>query len=91
VCFDSVDSDFHNEVNVSLAFAYHLGSTPDVYLNELHLELQDTCGVLVLESTVWTTLVKGGYTMKKVLIMCFDPHFDIFCLSYLTLQSSEAL
>lgn len=43
-----------------------LSSTPDLYLDELQLELQETCGVSVSIPTVWRALVKGGYTMKKV-------------------------
>ena len=43
-----------------------LNSTPDLYLDELWLELQEKFGVLVSLSTIWRTLRKGGYTMKKV-------------------------
>jgi len=43
-----------------------LNNMPDLYLDELRLELQETCGVSVSIPTVWRTLVKGGYTMKKV-------------------------
>ena len=43
-----------------------VNNTPDLYLDELHKELQDICGVSVSLSTVWRTLVKGGYSMKKV-------------------------
>jgi transposase len=39
---------------------------PDLYLDELRMELLETCGVSVSESTIWRTLVKGGYSMKKV-------------------------
>jgi hypothetical protein len=46
-----------------------LDERPDVYLDELRQELLDTCGVSVSESTVWRTLIKGGYSMKKVCIM----------------------
>lgn len=41
---------------------------PDLYLDELWLELQETAGVDVSISTIWRTLVKGGYSMKKVKI-----------------------
>ena len=44
-----------------------LNQKPDLYLNELHKELLDTCRVLVSIPTIWRTLVKGGYSMKKVL------------------------
>ena len=43
-----------------------LSSTLDVYLDELQLELIKKHGVGVGTSTIWRTLVKGGYTMKKV-------------------------
>jgi len=39
---------------------------PDVYLDELCLDLQAKCGVVVSLNTVWRTLQKGGFTMKKV-------------------------
>ena len=43
-----------------------LSTAPDLYLDELRLELQERLGVLVSMSTIWRTLRKGGYTMKKV-------------------------
>ena len=43
-----------------------LSSTLDVYLDELCLELEEKHGVSVLASMIWRTLVKGGYSMKKV-------------------------
>ena len=43
-----------------------LSSAPDLYLDELQLELQERLGVSVSTSTIWRTLKKGGYTMKKV-------------------------
>ena len=43
-----------------------LSSTPDLYLDELRLELQEKFGVSVSLSTIWRTLRKGGYSMKKV-------------------------
>jgi len=43
-----------------------LDNTPDLYLDELCLDLQQTCGISVLILTIWRTLVKGGYSMKKV-------------------------
>ena len=39
---------------------------PDLYLDELRTELLETCGVSVSLATIWRTLIKGGYTMKKV-------------------------
>jgi hypothetical protein len=43
-----------------------LSHTPDLYLEELRQDLVQRCGVSVSESTIWRTLIKGGYTMKKV-------------------------
>jgi transposase len=43
-----------------------LNTAPDLYLDELRLELQERLGVSVSMSTIWRTLRKGGYTMKKV-------------------------
>ena len=43
-----------------------LSRMPDLYLDELQLELQETSGVNVSISTIWRTLVKGGFSMKKV-------------------------
>ena len=40
-----------------------LSSKPDVHFDELQLELIEKHGV---EAAIWRTLVKGGYTMKKV-------------------------
>ena len=42
-----------------------VSSTPDVYLDELWLELIETHGVEVGTLTMWRTLVKGGFTMKR--------------------------
>ena len=42
-----------------------ISSTPDVYLDELCLELEENHGVSIATSTIWRTLVKGGYSMKK--------------------------
>ncbi|KAJ7769095.1 Homeodomain-like protein [Mycena maculata] len=38
----------------------------DKYLDELQLGLQETCGRIVSQSTVWRALKRSGYTMKKV-------------------------
>jgi transposase len=43
-----------------------LSSTPDLYLDELQLELQEKHGVSVSIPTIWRTLKRGGYSMKKV-------------------------
>ena len=39
---------------------------PDLYLDELRMELEAKCGVSVSLNTVWRTLQTGGFTMKKV-------------------------
>ncbi|KAJ7757735.1 hypothetical protein DFH07DRAFT_742009, partial [Mycena maculata] len=38
----------------------------DKYLDELQLGLQETCGRVVSQSTIWCALKRSGYTMKKV-------------------------
>jgi transposase len=43
-----------------------LNNMPDLYLDELRLELLETCGVSVSLKTIWKTLRRGGYSMKKV-------------------------
>jgi hypothetical protein len=43
-----------------------LNETLDLYLEELCQDLLETCGVLLGTSTIWRTLIKSGYTMKKV-------------------------
>jgi hypothetical protein len=45
--------------------------TPDIYLDELRETLSTHCGVNVSESTVWRTLRRAGFTMKKVRRACF--------------------
>ena len=49
-----------------------LSNTPDLYLDELRLELQERFGVSVSISTIWRTLRKGGYTMKKVCYVSYQ-------------------
>ena len=39
---------------------------PDLYLDELQSDLRDVCGVIVPLSTIWRTLRRSGYSMKKV-------------------------
>jgi transposase len=57
-----------------------INDKPDVYLDKLCLELLETCGVSVMTSTIWQTLVKGGFSMKKVhelstqISTCPDPN-----------------
>jgi transposase len=40
--------------------------TPDMYLDELREILAITCGVNASPSTLWRTLHRAGFTMKKV-------------------------
>jgi transposase len=54
-----------------IAIQFLLGTvrrTPDLYLDELQEMLSTTCGVTVSQSTVWRTLRKAGFTLKKVSI-----------------------
>jgi Transposase len=64
-----------------------IAETPDIYLDELRLELQEVCGVSVSLSTIWRTLVKSGYSMKKVRNSC---HLQFPTLDRLTDQSGRA-
>ena len=51
---------------------------PDLYLDELQEVLATTAGVEVSRSTVWCTLRRVGFTMKKIIvlyIMSFGAHF----------------
>lgn len=43
-----------------------VNNVPDIYLNELQMELQETFGVSANTSTIWRALKQAGYTMKKV-------------------------
>ena len=45
-----------------------VNNVPDIYLDELQMDLQDTFGVAIDKSTIWRKLRHGGYTMKKVCI-----------------------
>lgn len=64
--------------------------TPDLYLDELRMELLETCGVSVSESTIWRTLIKGGYTMKKVCSHCYSLIIVQTMNSYLVRRLSAA-
>ncbi|KAJ7266435.1 Homeodomain-like protein [Mycena haematopus] len=44
----------------------------DKYLDELQLSLQETCGRIVSQSTIWRALKRSGYTMKKVRTIVFS-------------------
>jgi transposase len=43
-----------------------VNQAPDLYLDELKEMLEVTCGVSVSRSTVWRTLRRAGFTMKKI-------------------------
>ncbi|KIK85510.1 hypothetical protein PAXRUDRAFT_40987, partial [Paxillus rubicundulus Ve08.2h10] len=40
--------------------------TPDLYLDELQEVLAVSCGCMVSHATIWRTLRRAGFTMKKV-------------------------
>ena len=61
---------------------------PDVYLEELKQELLSTCGVSVSVSTIWNTLTKAGYTMKKV-CLCISPVIILLIIAQLTRVALE--
>ncbi|KIJ08894.1 hypothetical protein PAXINDRAFT_48567, partial [Paxillus involutus ATCC 200175] len=44
-------------------------NSPDLYLDELQEMLATSCGVHVSRATVWRTLHKAGFMMKKVSIL----------------------
>ena len=48
-----------------------VNKTPDIYLDELRLELEIRCGTSVSLHTIWRNLRKGGYTLKKVRLVRF--------------------
>ena len=49
-----------------------VSTAPDLYLDELRLELQERLGISVSMSTIWRALRKGGYTMKRVRYVMID-------------------
>ena len=65
-----------------------LNECPDLYLDELRLELQDTCGTSVSIATIWRTLMKGGYSMKKVCIL-FYCQYQLTMILQLTRTAIE--
>jgi transposase len=52
-----------------------INTTPDFFLDELQEILQVYRGVNVSQATVWRTLKRAGFTMKKVCLveMCCSP------------------
>ena len=43
-----------------------VNDVPDIYLDELQMELKEAFGVSADKSTIWRALRRKGYTMKKV-------------------------
>ncbi|KAK2459804.1 hypothetical protein APHAL10511_008236 [Amanita phalloides] len=43
-----------------------VNNIPDIYLDELQMELKDVLGVIVDKSMIWHGLRRGGYTMKQL-------------------------
>lgn len=64
--FNCIHNSDCTNMNIEQHLYKTLSSMPDLYLDELRLELQEQHGVSVSTSTIWRTLVKGGYSMKKV-------------------------
>ena len=62
-----------------------VNNIPDIYLDELQMELKDTLGVTVDKSTIWCKLRCGGYTMKQV---CMHLHVYIYINTDMTLADS---
>ncbi len=52
----------------------------DLYLSELRDTLQDRCGTVVCETTVWRTLKRAGFRMKEV---CPPLKLDVSLMIYL--------
>lgn len=50
--------------------------SPDAYLDELALQLEDAWGVKVSLSTVWRALSRMGFTRKKVRY-CTSPFLSV--------------
>ncbi|KIJ08893.1 hypothetical protein PAXINDRAFT_88229 [Paxillus involutus ATCC 200175] len=58
-----------NELILLTLLQFLLGTiekAPDLYLDELQEMLAASCGRTVSKSTIWHTLRKTGFTMKKV-------------------------
>ncbi|TBU57947.1 hypothetical protein BD310DRAFT_802046, partial [Dichomitus squalens] len=47
-------------------FEGHIEHSPDAYLDELKIHLEDACGKRVSKTSVWRALRKMGFTLKKV-------------------------
>lgn len=67
-----------------------IAKTPDLYLDELQEMLAASCGRTVSRATIWRTLRRAGFTMKKVilpLLSCFG--FLICSRSHVLLQNDR--
>ncbi|KAK2464102.1 hypothetical protein APHAL10511_003889, partial [Amanita phalloides] len=49
-----------------------VNNIPDIYLDELQMELKDVLGVIVDKSTIWRGLRCGGYTMKQLTCVAIE-------------------
>jgi hypothetical protein len=70
-----------------------VNNVPDIYLDELQMELHDAFGVNADKSTIWRALRRSGYTMKKVCTGYSYIHasYSHLNLSYLARLLSGAL
>ena len=58
---------YHSRWLMSWQYMFNaINNTPDIYLDELQMELKDVLGVTVDKSMIWCGLRHGGYTMKQV-------------------------
>ena len=62
---------------------------PDLYLDEMRLELEATFGKPVSISMIWRTLTAAGYTMKKVRSLAFLRKCLLTCIIQLTRVAIE--
>ncbi|KIK75344.1 hypothetical protein PAXRUDRAFT_44168, partial [Paxillus rubicundulus Ve08.2h10] len=53
-----------HDVNVEFLLGT-ITKTPDLYLDELQEMLAVSCGHTVSHATIWHTLRRAGFTMKK--------------------------
>ncbi|KAF8834428.1 hypothetical protein BDN67DRAFT_868455, partial [Paxillus ammoniavirescens] len=52
---------------------------PDLYLDELQEMLALSCGVQVSRATVWQTLHRAGFTMKKITCVAAERSAEKHC------------
>jgi hypothetical protein len=76
-----------NELIILTLLQFLLGTiekAPDLYLDELQEMLVALCGWTVSKSTIWRTLRKTGFTMKKVKSLTHSLSFlFLLALDYL--------